>query len=383
MDAQPLYDLSPALRLMFMGVVIALGPLAWVWLRSKDQAPARRLQALTLLTLFLTFDLVLFGAFTRLTDSGLGCPDWPGCYGSASPSGAQAQISQAQAAMPTGPVTHVKAWIEMLHRYFATGVGVLIMMLAAATWWLRKRGLAVSPWWPTVTLAWVCLQGAFGALTVTMKLFPAIVTLHLLGGLVLLALLCRQAVAYAQAARASGAAPIAQAQRTWLIAAFALLWLQVALGGWVSTNYAVLACTEFPTCQGSWWPAMDFARGFEPWRELGKTGAGENIGFAALTAIHFAHRLLAYVVVAVLAVAAWRLRQGPLRTQARWIAGLVLWQFATGLSNVVLGWPLVAAISHTGGAAALVVVLTWALCASANAGSAVPAARLGARELSA
>ena len=97
----------------------------------------------------------------------------------------------------------------------------------------------------------------------------------------------------------------------WLIAAFALLWLQVALGGWVSTNYAVLACTEFPTCQGSWWPAMDFARGFELWRELGKTGAGENIGFAALTAIHFAHRLLAYVVVAVLAVAAWRLRARP------------------------------------------------------------------------
>jgi cytochrome c oxidase assembly protein subunit 15 len=128
---------------------------------------------------------------------------------------------------------------------------------------------------------------------------------------------------------------------------------------------------------------MDFARGFELWRELGKTGAGENIGFAALTAIHFAHRLLAYVVVAALAVAAWRLRQGPLRNQARWIAGLVLWQLVTGLSNVVLGWPLAAAISHTGGAAALVVVLTWALCESANAGSAVTAARLGARELSA
>ena len=169
----------------------------------------------------------------------------------------------------------------------------------------------------------------------------------------------------------------------WLIAAFALLWLQVALGGWVSTNYAVLACTEFPTCQGSWWPAMDFARGFELWRELGKTGAGENIGFAALTAIHFAHRLLAYVVVAALALVAWRLRHGPLRIQARWIGGLVLWQLATGLSNVVLGWPLAAAISHTGGAAALMVVLTWTLCESASAGSAVPAARLGARELSA
>lgn len=382
MNAQPLYDLSPALRLMFMGVAIALGPLAWIWLRSQGQAPARRLQALTLLTLFLTFDLVLFGAFTRLTDSGLGCPDWPGCYGSASPSGAHAQISQAQAEMPTGPVTHGKAWIEMIHRYLATGVGVLILTLAAATWLQRKQGAAVSPWWPAATLVWVCVQGAFGALTVTMKLFPAIVTLHLLGGLVLLALLCRQAVAYAQALGAARPAPIAQRQRLWLFGAFALLWLQVALGGWVSTNYAVLACSDFPTCQGSWWPAMDFAQGFELWRELGKTGAGENIGFAALTAIHFAHRLMAYVLVTVLALLAWRLHLGPLRTQARWIAGLVLWQVATGLSNVILGWPLVAAVAHTGGAAALVVVLTWALCESTAAAPEVQAARGSARELS-
>jgi cytochrome c oxidase assembly protein subunit 15 len=368
MDAQSLYDLSPVLRLMLMGVVIALGPLAWVWLRNQQAAPARRLQALTLLTLFLTFDLVLFGAFTRLTDSGLGCPDWPGCYGSASPSGAHVEISKAEAAMPTGPVTHGKAWIEMVHRYFATGVGVLIITLAAATWLQRKRGLAISPWWPTVTLVWVCLQGAFGALTVTMKLFPAIVTMHLLGGMVLLALLCRQAVIYEQAQRGRGPVAIERGSRNWLVLAFALLWLQIALGGWVSTNYAVLACSEFPTCQGSWWPAMDFQQAFEPWRELGKTAAGENIGFAALTAIHYAHRLLAYGVFAVLGLLAWRLYVGGvLRQQARWIAGLALWQLATGLSNVVLGWPLVAAVGHTGGAAALVLVLTWALCESRGA----------------
>ena len=106
MDSQPLYDFAPVARLMLMGVVIALGPLAWVWLRNRDASPARRLRSLTLLTLFLTFDLVLFGAFTRLTDSGLGCPDWPGCYGKASPVGARAEITAAQTAMPTGPVTH-------------------------------------------------------------------------------------------------------------------------------------------------------------------------------------------------------------------------------------------------------------------------------------
>ena len=189
--------------------MVALGPLAWVWLRNRHATLARRLQALTLLTLFLTFDLVLFGAFTRLTDSGLGCPDWPGCYGSASPVGAQLHIEAAQSAMPTGPVTHAKAWVEMIHRYLATGVGVLILTLTLVTWLARREqraarqcgaAMPAQPWWPTVTLVWVCLQGAFGALTVTMKLFPAIVTLHLLGGLVLLALLCVQAVRYAQAA---------------------------------------------------------------------------------------------------------------------------------------------------------------------------------------
>jgi heme a synthase len=383
MDAQPLYDLSPILHIMLMGVVVALGPLSWLWLRSPGAVPARRLQALTLLVLFLTFDLVLFGTFTRLTDSGLGCPDWPGCYGNASPSGARAQIDQAQAAMPTGPVTHGKAWIEMLHRYLATAVGVLILTLAAGTWVLRRRGAAVSPWWPTATLAWVCLQGAFGAWTVTMKLFPAMVTLHLLAGMVLLALLCRQALAYVHAQHARLAVEIDPALRGWLFAATALVWFQVALGGWVSTNYAVLACSEFPACQGSWWPAMDFRQGFELWRELGKTAAGEHIAFEALTAIHYVHRLVAYVVLALLGLLAWQLhRRAVLRTQARWMAGLVALQFATGISNVVLDWPMAAAVAHTGGAAGLILVLTWALVESRSSRK-VPQVELGARGRSA
>ena len=384
MNPQPLYDLSPALRLMLMGVVIALGPLAWIWLRNAQAAPARRLQALTLLTLFLTFDLVLFGAFTRLTDSGLGCPDWPGCYGSASPSGAHAEIGKAQAAMPSGPVTHGKAWVEMIHRYLATGVGVLIITLTAATWLQRKQGAAVNPWWPALTLVWVCLQGAFGALTVTMKLFPAIVTLHLLGGMVLLALLCRQAVAYARSEREAPASALRVSARAWLVATTALLWLQIALGGWVSTNYAVLACNDFPTCQGSWWPAMDLQQGFELWRELGKTGAGGHLDFAALTAIHYVHRLTAYVLFFALGFTAWHLlREHGTRRAGRWIAGLALWQLATGLSNVVLGWPLLAAVSHTGGAAALVIVTTWAICESRAAAGVEAGGQARARELSA
>jgi heme a synthase len=380
--AQPLYDLSPALRLMAMAAMLALAPLAWVWVRNQRGSGSRRLHALTLLTLFLTFDLVLFGAFTRLTDSGLGCPDWPGCYGSATAIGAQVQIEQAQAAMPTGPVTHAKAWIEMMHRYLAMGVGVLIATLAAAAWLRKRRGDPVSPWWPTATFAWVCLQGAFGAFTVTMKLFPAVVTLHLLGGMVLLALLCRQAVAWDSASRASAPVQIAPSLRAWLVVAFALLWLQIALGAWVSTNYAVLACSEFPKCQGTWWPPMDFRHGFEIWRDLGKTAAGDHINFAALTAIHFAHRVLAYVALAALAFVSWQMRHsGGLRLQANWIAALTLWQLATGLSNVVLGWPLAAAVSHTGGAAALVAVLTWTLCASARVDATARTAQLDSRRV--
>lgn len=380
-DAQPLYDLAPLARLMLLGVLIALGPLVWVWLRNRKSTPLKRLQALTVLTLFLTFDLVLFGAFTRLTDSGLGCPDWPGCYGNASPVGARAEIAAAQEAMPTGPVTHGKAWVEMVHRYLATGVGVLIIVITVSSWvqrrQARQQGIPeppISPWWPTFTLFWVCLQGAFGALTVTMKLFPAIVTLHLIGGLVLLALLCVQAVRHAHWAQGRVAERISPALRQGLWWTAVLVSVQIVLGGWVSTNYAVLACTSFPTCQGSWWPAMDFAQGFQVWRKLGMLQDGSHISFAGLTAIHYVHRLMAYVVLAALLALVWRLyKAAVLGVQARWLLALSLAQLATGLSNVVLDWPLVAAVLHTGGAAALVVVLTWALASSRSAAAAAAA----------
>jgi cytochrome c oxidase assembly protein subunit 15 len=198
-----------------------------------------------------------------------------------------------------------------------------------------------------------------------MKLFPAIVTLHLLGGLVLLALLCVQVVRSGQLD--GGVAPVAISPgvRGLLWLSFVLLALQVALGGWVSTNYAVLACTDFPMCQNSWWPRMDFQQGFELWRELGLTRAGAHIDFAALTAIHYVHRLMALIVLSLLGVLAWRLnRVAALRGPSRWIAALISLQLITGLSNVVLDWPLVAAVLHTGGAGALVVVMTWAVAAS-------------------
>ena len=373
--------MTPALRLMIMGLIVAMGPLAWVWLRKRNSPVAQRLRLLTLVTLFLTFDLVIFGAFTRLTDSGLGCPDWPGCYGHASPVGAQLHIEAAQTAMPGGPVTHPKAWIEMIHRYLATGVGVMILTLTVTSWLERKR-VQISPWWPTLTLLWVCLQGAFGALTVTMKLFPIIVTLHLLGGMVLLSLLKVQSVRYAQAQGEQTTVPLKGTTRTLVLSTVALLWLQIALGGWVSTNYAVLACTDFPGCQNSLWPAMNFSEGFTFWRALGAGADGGNISFQALTAIHYVHRLSAYLVFAALLALAWRLyRLSAMRTDATWLAGLALLQVATGLGNVLLGWPLAAAVMHTGGAAALVIALTGIVAGTRNARGTVSASKLSASRL--
>jgi cytochrome c oxidase assembly protein subunit 15 len=364
-----LFDLSPALRLLLIGALLASGPLLMVYLRTRRAGPLGTLHALTLVTLFLTFDLVLFGAFTRLTDSGLGCPDWPGCYGSASPLGASDHIDVAQQAMPTGPVTPGKAWVEMVHRYLAMGVGGLIMVLAGLGWVHRKprdgRAALISPWWATLTAVWVCIQGAFGALTVTMKLFPAIVTLHLLGGYGLLALLTVQSTLLARQHKPQSVLAVPPLLRTWAGLALLLLVLQAMSGAWVSTNYAVLACSEFPKCQGSWWPQMDFGHGLQIWRPLGYLRDGSPISFQGLTAIHFTHRLLAAVTLVCLASLAFYLFKRPaLRQHGRALGALLLLQLATGLSNVVLDWPLLAAVLHTGGAGALAVVLVRFLVAT-------------------
>lgn len=385
--AAPAYDLAPAMAILAFGAVLAALPLAWVWLRRREQGGRAKLHALTLVTLFLTFDLILLGAVTRLTDSGLGCPDWPGCYGYSSPMAAHADIAAAQAAMPTGPVTHTKAWIEMAHRYMASGVGALVFAIAVSSWALQGRqqgGIPLARSLPLVTLAWVCVQGAFGYLTVAMKLFPAVVALHLLGGLILLALLCALVAAQRRSLWETVPIPLAPPTHHLLILGLALTVLQALLGAWVSANYAVLVCNTFPRCQGSFWPDMDFARGFEIWRELGQTGGGENLPFPALTAIHYTHRLFAYGLLVVLAVLWRRLsRVSQLRLQARLVAALALLQLATGLSNVVLDWPIVAAALHTGGAAALVGVLTWTLSDSRVARDTVSASRLRISELSA
>jgi cytochrome c oxidase assembly protein subunit 15 len=361
---------SNLILLALTGILAASVPLSMVWMATG----AHRYRKLAWVIVFFTFDLIVFGGFTRLTDSGLGCPDWPGCYGEANPFLAHAHIAAAEALMPTGPVTKMKAWIEMIHRFLAMGIGFLIVGLMVASWlqWRSSKGRAegntASPWLPTLLFLWVCVQGAFGAWTVTLKLQPVIVTLHLLFGMTLLALAAWLGGREDHLLKPMPAlAPHDAAQRdralrrlrplAWL--AGAVLLVQLALGGWVSTNYATLACTDFPLCQGQIVPAMDFEHGFTLWRELGKTAAGHYLPFSALTAIHWVHRNFAAVVVLVLGLAAWRAWHVPgLHGTARNLALVLSMQALTGVATVFLSFPLVIAVLHNAGAALLVLLVT-------------------------
>jgi len=360
-------DAASGLRLLLTGLALAALPLAAVArVRGGDH-----LRQLVWVTTLLTFDLLLVGVFTRLTDSGLGCPDWPGCYGAADPFAAQAPIRAAEAALPTGPVTMTKAWIEMVHRYLAGAILVLVRVIAVQAWRTR-RVRAHSPWLPTMILLAICLQAAFGAWTVTYKLQPAFVTAHLLGGLTTFALLLWLALrmtsphlpdtsrAHDGSAERLAGSTDRHVYRLRVLAISALLALtaQIALGAWVSANYAVLACPDFPLCQGEFLPTMDFARGFTIWRALGKTDAGAMIALPALVAIHWTHRMMAIAVFTIIAWLAARLHaQAQFALLARALALALLVQIATGLSNVVLQWPLALAVMHSGGAAVLLGLL--------------------------
>jgi len=348
------------LELGAIAVVFAGIPLAYLWSRPSYGF----FQKLNWVLVFMTFDLIVFGAFTRLTDSGLGCPDWPGCYGTSNPLRAINDIQQAESAMPTGPVTVIKAWIEMIHRYLAMMVGALILIQVAVAY-SKVKTLGKVPFIASLgLLLMVCVQGAFGAWTVTLKLQPIIVTIHLMLALILLACL----TAYAQQAWEPISARVRTLQirplpASLLIISFLILFTQVFLGAWVSTNYAVLACPDFPTCIGSIWPETNWTEGFSLWRQLGLNAQGEFISPSALQTIHWAHRLFAVLVLlclGILGVRAYQLSTAATSTLKRLavlLLSLLLLQVLTGISNVIFQWPLIAALMHTAGSAALVFCL--------------------------
>jgi heme a synthase len=313
------------------------------------QLQRRLLLAATLLA----FGVIALGAYVRLSDAGLGCPDWPGCYGHllGVPDQAHEQLAASQA-YPGRPVETAKAWKEMVHRYFAGTLGLLILGIFLNAWRgdIRRRQ---SPLLPTLLLGIVTLQAALGMWTVTLLLKPLIVTLHLLGGMSTLALL----LALLLSGRRASVAHVAD---RWLrpLAAGALLLVigQIALGGWVSSNYAALACSDFPLCQGQWKPAMDLAQAFTLHRELGYTADGSLLSPAALTAIHWSHRLGALVVLAGAGGLAVALLRSSWANGRRWgsiLLGVLGLQIGLGIANVLLSLPLSLAVAHNLGAALL------------------------------
>jgi len=313
---------------------------------------------LILAALILTFGVVSLGAYVRLSDAGLGCPDWPGCYGKLTPLHAADAINAELAERPEGPVSHAKAWKEMVHRYFAGALGLLVLAISVLAWrWRRET--AGGPGLPTVLLGLIVFQALLGMWTVTLVLKPLVVTGHLLGGMATLSLLLwlwlreRGQSSHAYYARVDH-------MRGTVAVGLALVAIQVALGGWVSTNYAALACTDFPMCQGEWVPPMDFEHGFTLHRELGETAAGDLLPLTALTAIHWVHRVMALIVMLYLGWLAIRLLRTPgYVCFGMAVGGLLLLQFALGISNVLFSLPLALAVAHNAGAALLLASMVW------------------------
>lgn len=295
--------------------------------------------------------VVVVGAFVRLSDAGLGCPDWPGCYGKPAPALAKDAIARAVARQggEQGPVSLGKAWKEMAHRYLAGTLGLLILAIALLSW-LRRRSLAQSPWLATAILFVVALQAAFGMWTVTLRLRPVIVTAHLAGGMTTFALLLWLATRQWR----FGSAPETHGLRASGALALCVVAMQILLGGWVSANYAALACPDWPLCLGQLIPPMDFSRAFHPVRELGRTSVGTMLPFAALTAIHWTHRTFALVVVLVVAWTAFgALRMRALRPLGWLLGAALVLQFSLGVANVLAGLPLAVADAHNAGGALL------------------------------
>ena len=308
---------------------------------------------LALFATLLALLVVLLGAYTRLTHAGLGCPDWPGCYGFIGVPQSATQLAHAELHFPETPVESAKGWSEMVHRYFAGSLGLLIALLAARAW--KQRRQPDQPLkLPLFILLVVVAQAAFGMWTVTLKLWPQVVTAHLLGGFATLSLL------FLLTLRLSGVLPALAVPRRlqrWAVAGLVLAIGQITLGGWVSSNYAAVACIDLPTCHGQWWPEADFANGFHLTQHIGPNYLGGQLDSEARTAIHLTHRMGAMLLTLVLLGLAWQLRKvGMSRLAALLLLALAV-QISLGLSNVIFHLPLAVAVAHNAGGAVLLLTL--------------------------
>ena len=310
------------------------------------------------LTALLALVVILFGAYVRLSDAGLGCPDWPGCYGRLGAPSTPDAIDRANRAFPERPVETAKAWKEMIHRYLAGALGVAILLLALSAW---RSGGRLPARLPSLLVSLVIFQGLLGMWTVTLRVMPAVVTAHLAGGLATLALLWWLALRQSDFP-GSRSTPVLMRLRPWVWGGLALVGIQILLGGWTSTNYAALACTEFPTCYGGrWWPPTDFGEAFVIWRDLGIDYEFGVLDSTARTAIHLTHRLGALVVLlyvgALSLVILRRAQTGLERSMGIAVATTLFLQLGLGIANILGHLPLTVAVAHNGGAALLLVAL--------------------------
>lgn len=304
--------------------------------------------------------VILLGAWTRLVDAGLGCPDWPGCYGQWVVPESAAAIKQAESLYPNAPVESFKAWAEMTHRYAAGMLGLLVLALAIITWLARKKDWDYPVLLISILVVLIILQGAAGALTVTWKLWPQVVTLHLLGGFLTIGLLalvtCRLSGAF-NIYPMVAPARLPQAQKM-VSAGLLLLLVQIILGGWTSSNYAAMACPDLPTCQGQWLPKTDFSKGFDLTQATGANYLGGQLESAGRTAIHLAHRMGAVVVATylfttMLILLLWGLPK-------KWglgILAILSMQMTLGFANILLSLPIGIATAHNGMAALLFILM--------------------------
>ncbi|MDC0976790.1 COX15/CtaA family protein [bacterium] len=299
--------------------------------------------------------VVVFGAYVRLTDAGLGCPDWPGCYGTLTVPESVAAIEEAQANYPNSIIDKGKAWIEMIHRYIAAILGLMILSLAFLAF-KNKNHINVRPSLVYGLLGLVIAQGMLGMWTVTELLMPIIVSLHLLGGMTTLGLLTY--ITHRHWGSVSDTLitlkPISQKLIRFSLV---ILFIQIFLGGWTSTNYAALACTDFPTCHGELIPPMDFSNGFTLWRELGMTAQGDALTLQALQAIQWIHRIGAFIFVSYFLYIIYLMSKFKSCNLYRNLLVIVIsFQFIIGVLNLLLHLPLALATMHNLGAALLVII---------------------------
>ncbi len=329
------------------------------------------LLTLTRITMVFALVVIVLGAYTRLSNAGLGCPDWPGCYGQLVVPEQERHVEQANQLYPDRPLEQGKAWKEMVHRYAAGGLGLLILVMSIVS--LNQRRLTGQlRWTPFFLLGLVVFQALLGMWTVTLLLKPIVVMGHLLGGMTILLILVWQMLGLLPVGQTQSNAPLSGNLGRWAVVGLVVVYMQISLGGWTSANYAALVCPDLPACQGSWWPSMNFREGFIPWRGLGVDYEFGVLDTAARTAVHVSHRMgavITLIFVSLISLAAIKQSNAAIKRVGKLLLSVLLVQFSLGVANVAFKLPIAIAVFHNGVASLLLSTMGALLFYTRQAGS--------------